>query len=246
MRTGDAAGSSLDALRRRGPAPMFGDVGVGDTFLVVVEGKVTERLYVQGVCGCLALGAVHVRVVRPTKHDPVGLVEAAIQERAGPQRRRVEGQASIREPQMYDHIWVVFDTDASGQAGRVKQAMELAGRENIHAAFSTPSIEFWLLLHFRYTTGLLMDSAAAERAVGDAWGQRYDKRADTFPKLWPALKPNIPAAVSRAQQVREYHDKGSTPFPANPSTQVDLLVRALDASVQPPRRILRLAGKERP
>ena len=75
--------------------------------------------------------------------------------------------------------------------------------------------------------------------MADAWGQRYDKRTNTFTKLWPALKPNIAIAVNRARQVREHHEKGSTAFPANPLTRVDLLVRALDASVQPPRRILR-------
>ena len=246
MRERDASGSGVDSLRRRGPVPTFGDVGVGDTFLVMIEGRVTERCYLDGVRACLALGSAHVRVVNPTKHDPMGLVEAAIQERAGLQRRRNEGQASIREPQMFDHVWVVFDTEGSDQVDRVKQAVERARREKIHAAFSTPSIEFWVLLHFRFTTGLLVDSAAAERALGDAWGQRYSKRADAFPQLWAALKPNIPAAVSRAQQVREHHDRCSTLFPANPATHVDLLVRALNASVQPPRRILPADGKGTP
>jgi hypothetical protein len=39
--------------------------------------------------------------------------------------------------------------------------------------------------------------------------------------------------------VRRYHQDAATPFPPNPSTQLDLLVRALDTSVQPPLRILR-------
>jgi hypothetical protein len=89
-----------------------------------------------------------------------------------------------------------------------------------------------------------LNSDAAERAVGDAWGQHYDKTRETFAKLWPALHTNgntsnIPAAVSRAGQTREYHKQAGSPFPPNPSTQLDLLVRALDASVQPPLRIIR-------
>lgn len=239
MRPGESSGGPVEGLRRRDPAPMFGDVGVGDTFLVVVEGEVTERLYVQRVCGCLALGAVRVRVVRPSKHDPVGLVEEAIKEREGPQLRRRQGSAGIREPRGYDHVWVVFDTDEPGQTDRVKLALELARQNGINPAFSTPSIEFWLLLHFRYTTGLLLDATAAGRAVGDAWGRGYDKSTATFVRLWPALESNIPTAVSRAEKVRGNHEKGATAFPPNPSTHVDLLVQALNASVQPPRRILR-------
>lgn len=240
MRPGEGSvGPSLEALRRRGPAPMCGDVGIGDTFLVVVEGEVTERQYVQRVCGCLALGAVHVRVVRPGRHDPLGLVKEAIQEREGPQLRRKQGSAGIREPRGYDHVWVVFDTDEPDQTDRVRQAVELARQNGINSAFSTPSIEFWLLLHFRYTTGLLLNAGAAGRAVGDAWGRGYDKSAATFSRLWTALESKIPAAVTGAGRVRDHHKRVGTAFPPNPSTHVDLLVQALNASVQPPRRILR-------
>lgn len=232
--------SPLKSLRRRGePAPAFGEVSVGDTFLVVVEGKVTERLYLRGICGCLALGSVHVRVVQPGRHDPLGLIQEAMAERDAPKRRRAEGRASIRDPDAYDHVWTVFDTETSTQAAAIKGALDLAKNENIRVAFSTPSIEFWLLLHFQFTTGLLLDSAAAERALSAAWGRRYDKRADTFAKLWPALRLNISHAVTRAGQVRVHHETSGTPFPPNPATQVDLLVRALNASVQPPRRIFR-------
>lgn len=234
MRTHEGSVSPLDALRRRGPTPRFGDVSLGDTFLVVVEGEVTERRYVEDVRGLLALRAVH--VICPTGHDPIGLVQRAIQERSGV-RRRQAGRAGNREPVGYDHVWVVFDTDTPDQTGRVKQAIELARQHNILTAFSTPSIEFWLLLHFRYTTGPLLNSAEAEKAVGKAWGTPYDKREVTFAKLWPTLKPNIPEAVKRAEQVRIHHQKGATAFPHNPSTEVDLLVRALNASAQPPRRI---------
>lgn len=239
MAADEPAANSLNSLRRREPAPVFNDVAVGDTFLLMVEGRVTERLYLEGICRCLALGSVHVRVVSPGHRDPVGLIEEAIFERDGPKRRRAEGRASIREPEAYDHVWAVFDIDTSTQNATFGRALEMATRESIRVAISTPSIEFWLLLHFRFTTGPLLNSGAAERALGDAWGQPYDKSKAKFDKLWLALRSSVPEAVKRAAKVRDHHAACLSSFPHNPMTQVDLLVRDLNASVQPLRRILR-------
>ncbi len=95
-------------------------------------------------------------------------------------------------------------------------------------------VTFWL----HYRAAPLLNSISAKRAVAEKWGQRYDKEEKTFLRLWPDLEANVVAAVSRATQVREHHKNAATPFPANPSTELDLLVRALDASIQPPLRIL--------
>jgi len=87
-------------------------------------------------------------------------------------------------------VRVLFDTDVAARQGQLGSDLELARNEGIHVGHSTPSVEVWLLLHFRDRPGPLLNSEAAEHAVGEAWGQRYDKSAETFPKLWPALKPN--------------------------------------------------------
>ena len=215
-----------------------GEPRLGDAFLIVTEGEITERLYFESLRAALELSAVTVRVVHPACTDANGLVRAAMAERDAAASRR-QGEGGNWDLGDYDHVWVVFDTDVAARQGQLTPALQLAKAERIHVAHSTPCVEFWLLLHFRYTTGPLLDSAAAERALGEAWQRRYHKRAQAFPELWQALKPGIPAAVSRASQVREHHEQGRTPFPPNPSTEVDLLVRALDASVQPSRRMLR-------
>ena len=139
------------------------------------------------------------------------------------------------------HSWAFAtpsDTDVCARQGQLDPAVDLARKENIHLGLSTPSAEVWLLLHFRDRPGLLLDSKAAEHAVGTAWGRDYDKSEQTFVKLWPALKPRIPTAVARAAEVRKYHLHAGTPFPQNPSTELDLLVLALNVSVQPQLRII--------
>ncbi|HWQ91295.1 MAG TPA: RloB family protein [Clostridia bacterium] len=149
-----------------------------------------------------------------------------------------KGAVGNREVTVYDHVWVLFDTDVPARQGKLAPALALANKEGIHVGHSTPSVELWLLLHFRDRPGPLLNSNAAEHAVGEVWGQKYEKTKQAFPKLWDALKANVPVAVKRGASVREYHKKADSPSPANPSTELDLLVRALDASVQPQLRIL--------
>lgn len=223
--------------RREPVVPPPGEPSLGDSFLIVTEGEVTERLYFESIRATLQLSPMTVQVVHPACTDAVGLVRAAMTERTRIAERR-DLRAS-REISAYDHVWVLLDTDVCARQGQLGPALELAKREHIHVGYSTPSAEVWLLLHFRERPGPLLNSNAAERAVGDAWGQHYDKSAGTFGELWRSLRPNIPTAVSRARQTREYHVQANSPFPPNPATELDLLVRALNASVQPPLRIIR-------
>ena len=232
------ADKALSLERKRRAAAVAAPAKLGDSFLIITEGEVTERMYFEATRETLQVNAVTVRVVHPACTDAEGLVRAAIQERDAALQGRSRLAAGNRTVSRYDHVWVLFDTDVPARQAQLGPALQLANNERIHVAHSTPSVENWLLLHFRDRPGPLLDSAAAEHAVGDAWGQRYEKTAETFPNLWLALRPNIPIAVTRAAQVRQYHQDANTPFPPNPSTQLDLLVRALDASVQPPLRIL--------
>ena len=244
MKPSDTSGHPANALRRQGPTPAHKDldVSIGDTFLVFVEGDVTERLYLEGVRQRMAIGTVQVRVIRPTHHDPLGLVNEAIRGRDEHGLPRRPGLVGMRAPHSYDHVWVVFDTEAPDGSNRVAEAMKLANRHGIRCACSTPSIEYWLLLHFRYTIQSLLDAAAAGRAVGDAWGREYNKSQGIFAQLWRDLSPRISTAVGHARRARRHHESVSATAPANPSTQVDLLVEALNASVQPPKRLLGARG----
>lgn len=227
--------------RRKEPAePLPGEPGLGHTFLIVTEGEVTERRYFEGVREKLQLSAVEVAVVHPACTDAVGLVRAAIDKR---DRRRANDRRSLAimgnaEGLGYDHVWVVFDTDVPGKQGQLKPALDLAIKEGIHVAHSTPCVEFWLFLHFGFSTGPLLESEEAVRSLARAWGQSHDKSDATFRRLWRDLVPNMSQAVARAEQVRKYHQGARTEFPANPSTDVDKLVRALNAAVQPPMRFL--------
>jgi hypothetical protein len=213
---------------------------LGDSFLIVTEGEVTEKLYFESVRAGLQLNPVTVHVVHPRCTDAAGLVRATMSmyELDKDGHRLAREATGNRDVRIFDHVWVLFDTDISTKQHQLGPALELARKERIHIGHSTPSVEVWVLLHFRDRPGPLLNSDVAGRAVGVAWGQHYDKSAATFRKLWHAIKPNIPVAVNRAAQVREYHSSAGTEFPPNPSTELDLLVRALNASVRQELRII--------
>jgi hypothetical protein len=225
----------LNFARQALAEPPPGTPALGDSFLIITEGEVTERLYFESIRQALKLNAVTVRVIHPECTDAEGLVRAAMEERDKISESRKN--TSNREITSYDHVWVLFDTDVPVRQGQLAPALELAKAQNIHVGHSSPCVEIWLLLHFRDRPGAL-DSQALEHLLGEVWGQHYDKSLETFVRLWPILRANISAAVSRANQIRKYHQEADTKFPANPSTELDLLMHALNASVQPKLRII--------
>jgi hypothetical protein len=148
--------------------------------IIISEGEVTERWYFEKLRAMLQLSAAHVQVVHPPCTDAEGLVRAAIAARDNPAIRRKKSEVGIREVVNYDHVWVIFDTDVPQHQNQLGPALDLARAGKINVALSTPSVEFWLLLHFRFTTGPLLDCARAGDALGSAWGHHYDKHKITF------------------------------------------------------------------
>jgi len=186
----------------------------------------------------LRLEAATVHVIHPGFTDALNLVEAAITLKEEPHQRLARGELGNRDVEGFDHVWVVFDADVPHRQRQLAPAFDLARYNGIEVALSTPSVELWLLLHFRDRPGPFLDSQAAERALREAWGQTYDKSEATFLRLWQSLSPQIARAVQRASQIRQYHEASGASFPPNPSTDADLLVLAMNAAVQPHLRII--------
>lgn len=227
----------LNYSRREPEQPAVGQPGLGDSFLIVTEGEVTERMYFESVRHLLQVNPVTV-VMHPPCTDAEGLIQAAIKERDSKADRTNACKAGNADVLCYDHVWVLFDTDVPTRQKKFEEALRSACDNGIHVGHSTPCVELWLLLHFRDRPGPLIEKKEAERALSDAWGHQYDKSEATFQKLWHALKPGMRDAVRRSAQTREYHKKGRASYPANPSTELDLLIRALNASVPSQMRIL--------
>lgn len=155
--------------RRQPFDPIPGEPVPGDSFLIVTEGAVTEKLYFEGVRAKLQLNPLVV-VVHPKFTDAEGLIRAAMElyERKGSGVRAAKQILGNRAPASYDHVWVLFDTDVPAVQGTLNSAIALAEKEEIHLGTSTPAIELWLLLHFRDRPGPLHTASATTAKLEEA------------------------------------------------------------------------------
>lgn len=126
-----------------------------------------------------------------------------------------------------DQVWAVFDKDGYTLH---PQAFDQARANNIKIAFSSISFEYWLLLHFEYTTRAFTRCDELVIYLEHEHGYHYDK-AD--PLTYENTKSSIPEAKTRALRCRDYQLQGNpagTPvFQMNPYTNIDELVSAIEA-----------------
>jgi hypothetical protein len=134
----------------------------------------------------------------------------------------------------FDQVWAVIDTDVATRQGFWNDVIQKSRDLKIRLAHSTPCFEYWLLLHLKMTTRSdLVDGTAAKKVFGDELGCAYSSSRNITKSVLDRIISNWPTAVRHARQVRQHHQAGNSPLPANPSTEVDLLCCALnDAALE--------------
>jgi RloB-like protein len=221
--------------RRAAPAAL---AKPGDAFLIVTEGEVTEPVYFELLRCELDLLVVRIKVLPGDATDPRSVVLTAERLAKEQQRKARKGLLGISEPSKFDHVWAVVDTDVAVRNKIWNDVQQLATARKVKLAHSTPCFEFWLLLHFGFTTRALGDGAAAKTAVKHALNRDCSTNKETAREAMSSFLSKWPGAVRRSEAVRRHHADARTPIPANPSTEVDRLARALYDSALEHRRTL--------
>lgn len=188
---------------------------IGRKIIVVCEGS-TEKKYFDGIRKSLRLPTLQIRVVDADGTDPLTLVKAAIALR--------EESIADKLWLMDDQVWAVFDGDEHLTANLVrwKNAIHLARERKVNLAVSNPSFELWYLLHFQDQTANL-DRVRAYHLV-----KKHIKNYQKSSVVWPEpLQELTPDAIDRAAGLRlRATNNGLSPY-SNPTTDVDILVKAL-------------------
>ncbi len=111
-----------------------------DRVLIVCEG-ITEQYYFKGLIRQLKLSTANVEISNPKQNTPDSLLKEA---------KRLYRKSKY-EKNIFDRVYCLFDKDRHPKyketKGNIKQI-----KNTYFAAYSEPCFEYFLLLHFIYTT----------------------------------------------------------------------------------------------
>jgi len=189
----------------------------GKRILVVTEGTVTEPRYFTALLDRLQVSSRAVEVRPPNGSDPVSIVDTAIS--------IVDQNKKNRTPD-FDEIWLVLDTE--DQRVRLAAAIDKARAHKFNLAISAPSIEYWFLLHFAYTTKYMVRCCEVEHELRNYFA--YSKKQFDA----QALVSRTGDAVVNARSARDDQEATGREFPR---TDVDLLVTEINALADDANRL---------
>ncbi len=131
------AKSKRDLARKRARRAPY------DRVLIVCEGSKTEPKYLGELIACLKLNSANVEVDGSCDSSPISVVKYAKQKYLEDKRT---GDA-------FDQVFCVFDKDSHASYEQALSEISNAKPKNVfHAINSVPCFEYWILLHFKFTT----------------------------------------------------------------------------------------------
>ncbi len=182
--------------------------------LVVCEGAVTEKEYLQGFANQCRNSRVHVEIAPEAGRDPKSLVEIA----KGHKKRAEEAAEKQGDLSLaYDQVWCLHDID-DHPVEKIATAKQMARDNGIELAVSNPCIELWLYLHFDDTGPI--DRKKLEKFLKKRIPQ-YDKHVH-----FPHYEDGLPEAIRRAKTLETLAESAKKPD-RNPTTGVYRLVEEI-------------------
>lgn len=210
------AKAAIDTQRRKSNRESY------DKVLIVCEGEKTEPLYFSELIDHYEIHSANVRISGECGSDPVSVVEYGFQ---------LYQEEKIANSGPFDRVYCVFDRDnhVNYQQALTKIA-SYKPKTTFIAITSVPCFEYWLLLHFSYTTAPFMPTgnasagAAVLKQLQTYWPD-YNKAAHgTFAHTLQISNDELGFAKANARraliQSKQHHD-------GNPSTHVHDLVEYL-------------------
>lgn len=192
-----------------------------DRVYVLTEGEVTEVEYLRAVCNKLGLPKELVIIQKAHSTQAKGMVDEIVDLKKQNARNARKGKdASIEQ------WWIVVDTEC--RPDQLGEAIQKAKANRIFLALSDPSFEFWLRLHFGYTTASYGSVEELMKDLRHSFLPGYDVHSK-HPDMGTLL-PLLPTAMKNARQLRRNHTCQGM---GQPRTDCDLLVDSLAAQAKP-------------
>ncbi|MCF6262104.1 MAG: RloB family protein [Xanthomonadales bacterium] len=189
-----------------------------DRVLIVCEGEKTEPNYFQGLCDYYRLNSANIEICGDCGSAPINVVERA------KELYRAEKRSGIP----FDRVYCVFDKDSHRTYEAALQAVNNAKpKATFFVVNSIPCFEFWLLLHFTYTTSPFCGTESSNSA-GDQVLDRLRKYIPSYAKgnhgCFDLLIDQLPQAMENSKRALHSANENGTD---NPTTLVHELVEYL-------------------
>lgn len=186
-----------------------------DKILIVCEGSKTEPLYFEELVDYYKIHSANVQVSGNCDSDPVSVVQHGFDLY---QKEKLDGSGP------FDRVYCVIDRDDHKKYDvAIEMLRNAKPKGNFFLANSVPCFEYWLLLHFNYTTKLYMP--CGKTSVGAAVLKDLKKYWPNYTKAgsgsFSATLPNLDFA--KANAVRALN-AAVTSHAENPFTLVHELV----------------------
>lgn len=183
-----------------------------DMVLIVCEGEKTEPNYFRALIDNLQLNTANVKIADNTAgSSPLSVVKFAIKE--------------YRKNREYDNVFCVIDKDQHPsylEALDIVRRARLGKKHSIHTITSVPCFEFWVLLHFKYTTKNYYTGhgSICSKVIDDL--KQYIPGYEKGDKgTFKTLIANLETAITNARKISKYCDDIDTD---NPSTKIHDLI----------------------
>ena len=185
-----------------------------DKVLIVCEGEKTEPFYFKELRIHYDLASANIEVFGAKGTDPASIFDFA--------KRRFDSEK--RKGDSYDRVYCVFDKDTHQNFSSVVESIRIANPKGVYFAIpSVPCFEFWLLLHFCYTTNPYRSvprKSACDQVTSDLkrYLPDYEKGAQN---LFSELVLKVTIAKKNAAKIYVQAKETQTD---NPSTRIHELV----------------------
>lgn len=187
-----------------------------DVVLIVCEGEKTEPNYFKALIDDLHLNTANIKVAKNTAGSaPRSVVAFALKE--------------YKKSGDFDKVYCVFDKD---QHPSYAESLEVIRHERerrsgcpIYGITSVPCFEFWVLLHFTYTTKLFDTGhgSICSNVISDLKRHLADyEKGDA--NVYHSIKGLMPTAITNSKRIVNYCNSTGTD---TPSTQIHELVEYL-------------------
>lgn len=175
--------------------------------LIVCEGEKTEPIYFKELHRSKRVPAEVEICGEECGSHPKNVVEFAVKKIS----------RATRDKLPYDKVWCVYDRD---EHQKIEEVHVKARANSIEVAFSNPCFELWYLLHFKCHTAHIERGEVINELL--MYIPKYEKGLKMF-----SILPQSRVALEHAEKLRERHENSYRTVDSNPSTTVDLLVKAL-------------------